>query len=231
MTRTKHCKTISLNLISGQSDFLGLYQCTHERTLWTAGYEYVAGIDEVGRGALAGPVTAAAVVFHPNSNLETLRNVRDSKKLTAKERVRLDIEIKKSSMTWGIGWASAKEVDDVGIVPATALAMDRAVLQLSPKPDYFLVDGNRPLLSYGPTEAIVHGDALVMSISAASIVAKVARDAWMEQLSHKFLDYGFVTNKGYGTSAHLKALTESGPSPEHRRSFAPLRNRSDRTHA
>ena len=197
--------------------------CMRERRLWQSGFRVVAGVDEVGRGPLAGPVTAAAVVIRPTSNPSWLRNVRDSKQLTAAARHCLATEIWVSSESFGIGWASAGEIDDVGIVAATARAMSRALLQLSPAPEFVLIDGDRLLVRNHPAEAIVRGDESVASIAAASILAKVARDTWMEQLAERFDGYGFAANKGYGTAAHLSALAELGPTPQHRRTFAPLR--------
>ena len=197
--------------------------CARERRLWQDGFRVVAGVDEVGRGPLAGPVTAAAVVIQPQSNPNWLQHVRDSKQLTPAARNALAIEIRASAACWGIGWASAGEIDGAGIVAATARAMSRALLQLSPAPEFVLIDGDRLLVRTHPAEAVVKGDESVASIAAASILAKVARDAWMENLATQFDGYGFDTNKGYGTAAHQSALVNRGPTPQHRRTFAPLR--------
>ncbi len=194
-----------------------------ERCLWQSGFQVVAGVDEVGRGPLAGPVTAAAVVIQTASSPGWLRNVRDSKQLTAAARTRLAKEVLASAASCGIGWASAGEIDHVGIVAATARAMSRALAQLSPPPEFVLIDGDKLLVSYRPAEAIVRGDETVASIAAASILAKVARDTWMEHLARRFDGYGFAANKGYGTAGHLAALATLGPTPQHRRTFAPLR--------
>ena len=196
---------------------------------WQDGFRVVAGVDEVGRGPLAGPVTAAAVAIRPRSNPEWLHNVRDSKQLTPAARDALATEIQGDAECWGIGWASAREIDDIGIVPATARAMNRALLQLSPAPEFVLIDGDRLLVRGYPAEAIIKGDESVASIAAASILAKVARDSWMDNLAERFNGYGFDTNKGYGTAVHQAALAKLGPTPQHRQTFAPLRQQLARS--
>ncbi len=179
----------------------------------------VAGVDEAGRGPLAGPVVAAAVILddcHPISGLA------DSKKLSAARREALYDEIRAKALCCCIAQASVEEIDRLNILQATLLAMQRAVAGLRLKPGLVLVDGNRLPLLEMRAEAIVRGDAKVAAISAASILAKVTRDRGLEQLDQCFPQYGFARHKGYGTAEHLQALSVHGPCPEHRRSFAPV---------
>lgn len=179
----------------------------------------VAGVDEAGRGPLAGPVIAAAVILDPRNPIEGLA---DSKKLSARQRERLFDLICARALCCAIGSASVQEIDEVNILQATMLAMCRAVQGLRLTPSKVLVDGNRlPVLTVR-AEAIVGGDALVPEISAASIIAKVHRDRWCAQLDAQYPDYGFARHKGYGTAQHLEALRRLGACPEHRRSFAPV---------
>ncbi len=179
----------------------------------------VAGVDEAGRGPLAGPVVAAAVIL---DDLHPIAGLADSKKLSPARRERLFDEIRAKALCFCIAEASVEEIDRLNILQATLLAMRRAVMGLRLKPVMVLVDGNRlPLLDV-PAEAIVKGDARVQSISAASILAKVHRDRWCLQLHERYPQYGFAGHKGYGTAAHLAALREHGACPEHRRSFAPV---------
>ncbi len=194
-----------------------------ELRLWAQGCTTVAGVDEVGRGPLAGPVTAAAVVLRPHSRPRWLSELRDSKQLSAATRERLDEAIRASVSDWAVGWAGAEEIDSVGIVSATRLAMRRALASLTTPAQYVLVDGNDRHQFECPFEAIVRGDATVTSIAAASVVAKVARDAWMAALADRYGGYAFRSNKGYATAAHLAALRERGPCSAHRFSFAPVR--------
>lgn len=180
----------------------------------------LCGVDEAGRGPLAGPVVAAAVVLDPERPIEGLR---DSKKLSAARRERLADEIRDRALDWALGRAEADEIDRLNILQATLLAMRRAVESLRTPPQRVLVDGNRcPRLNVA-CEAVVRGDATVPAISAASILAKVARDAEMQRLHATYPGYGFDGHKGYPTAAHLAALARIGPCPEHRRSFAPVR--------
>ena len=179
----------------------------------------VAGVDEAGRGPLAGPVVAAAVIL---DDLHPIAGLADSKKLTALRRERLFDEIRAKALCFCIAEASVEEIDRINILQATMLAMQRAVNGLRLKPALAQVDGNRlPLLDM-PGEAIVKGDALVPAISAASILAKVHRDRWCDALDVRFPQYGFAAHKGYGTAAHLEALRQHGPCPEHRSSFSPV---------
>jgi len=179
----------------------------------------MAGVDEAGRGPLAGPVVAAAVIL---DDARPIAGLADSKALTAARRERLYDEICAHALCVSVAQASVHEIDEINILQATMLAMARAVQGLRLKPTRVLVDGNRlPVLSV-PAEAIVQGDALVQAISAASILAKVTRDRWCQQLHADWPHYGFAEHKGYGTARHLAALAEHGACPEHRRSFAPV---------
>lgn len=179
----------------------------------------VAGVDEAGRGPLAGPVVAAAVILDDRNPITGLA---DSKKLTATRREALFDEIRAKALCCSIAEASVQEIDQLNILQATMLAMRRAVMGLRLKPVLVLVDGNRiPVLDM-QAEAIVKGDALVQAISAASILAKVHRDRWCERLHEQYPAYGFAGHKGYGTPAHLTALQAHGACPEHRRSFSPV---------
>jgi ribonuclease HII len=179
----------------------------------------IAGVDEAGRGPLAGPVVAAAVIL---DELKPIQGLQDSKKLTALRRDKLFDEIRAKALCFSIAEASVEEIDALNILQATLLAMRRAVMGLRLKPVKVLVDGNQlPRLDV-LAEAIVQGDAKVQSISAASILAKVHRDRWCAELDLQFPQYGFSGHKGYGTAAHLAALRQFGACPEHRKSFRPV---------
>lgn len=179
----------------------------------------IAGVDEAGRGPLAGPVVAAAVIL---DDLNPILGLADSKKLTALRREKLYDEIRAKALCCSIGQASVEEIDALNILQATMLAMKRAVEGLRLKPHKVLVDGNRlPMLSV-LAEAIVKGDSLVPCISAASILAKVYRDRWCAEFDLQYPQYGFAGHKGYGTVRHLAALREHGACPQHRRSFSPV---------
>lgn len=181
----------------------------------------VAGVDEVGRGPLAGAVVAAAVILDPNNPIEGLA---DSKKLTEKRREKLFPLIQKHALAWCIARATESEIDQLNILQASLLAMRRAVLGLTMQPERVLVDGNRcPDLPY-PSEAIIKGDSLVPAISAASILAKVVRDREMVAFEETYPGYGFASHKGYPTAQHMQALKTLGVTPIHRRSFGPVRN-------
>lgn len=180
----------------------------------------VAGVDEVGRGPLVGAVVAAAVILDPEKPIEGLA---DSKKLTAKKREQLSLEIKEKALSWALGRAEAEEIDNINILQASLLAMKRAVEALSIKPDHLQIDGNRcPEMKYS-MEAIIKGDSKIAAISAASIIAKVARDAEMVALDKRYPEYGFATHKGYPTKKHREALLKYGVIAEHRTSFKPVR--------
>lgn len=188
----------------------------YEYAAFSDGYKLVCGIDEAGRGPLAGPVCAAAVILPPDCRIEGLN---DSKKLTDKRRRELYDVIVEQAAAYGIAFASHQEIDEINILQATFLAMRRAVEQLGVQPELALVDGNRDPGLGIPTRTIVKGDGLSASIAAASILAKVTRDRWMEVLDAKYPQYGFAVHKGYGTKRHYAALTEFGPCKEHRQTF------------
>ncbi|MCR9186488.1 MAG: ribonuclease HII [Halieaceae bacterium] len=187
----------------------------------------VAGVDEVGRGPLAGDVVAAAVILDPANPVAGLR---DSKKLSAKRREILAVQIREQAVAWAIGRASVAEIDSLNVLQASLLAMRRAVEALQPQPVGVLVDGNRlPVWSY-PAQAVIGGDDSVAVIAAASILAKVQRDAELTDLDRRYPGYGFASHKGYPTAQHLQALRQLGVSPVHRRSFAPVKNLLPETH-
>jgi ribonuclease HII len=191
-----------------------------ESALWAQGFKAVAGLDEVGRGPLAGPVIAAAVVFSPGQL--PIDGLRDSKLMTSAGRERVRAEIHNQAVSWAIGAASVAEIDRLNIRRATVLAMNRALARLSFLPDYVLVDGTPlPELS-AKHEAIVGGDGECQSIAAASVLAKCVRDRLMVLLGERYPSFGWQENKGYATRAHLQALDEGGPSPHHRKSFSPV---------
>ena len=179
----------------------------------------VAGVDEAGRGPLMGPVVAAAVIL---DDLHPIKGLADSKKLTALRREKLYDEIRAKALCFSIAQASAAEIDEINILQATLLAMKRAVEGLRLKPAKVLVDGNRIPTLVIVAEAIVGGDALVPAISAASILAKVWRDRWCQEMDLAYPQYGFASHKGYGTAEHLAALRLHGACSEHRRSFSPV---------
>ena len=183
-------------------------------------YSLVAGVDEVGRGPLAGPVVTAAVILDRNNPVEGLT---DSKKLTEVQREKLAEEIKHRAVAWSLGRAEVEEIDDINILHATMLAMQRAVMALMPRPDLVLVDGNRCPMLDCRSEAVIKGDLYVPVISAASIIAKVARDREMQQLDMLYPGYGLAKHKGYPTKAHISALDSLGVTAIHRRSYAPVK--------
>ncbi len=179
-----------------------------------------AGVDEVGRGPLAGPVVTAAVILDPEYSIVGLN---DSKKLTEKKRQMLSTEIKQHALAWSIGRAEVDEIDQLNILQATLLAMRRALDKLSIRPNRVLIDGNRCPDAPYDMQAIVGGDGLVPEISAASILAKVTRDAEMAEVHDLYPEYGFIRHKGYPTSEHLSALKQYGVLPIHRQSFKPVK--------
>ena len=178
------------------------------------------GVDEAGRGPLAGPVVAAAVILPPGTSLSGLN---DSKKLSPRQRERLAAEIRATALAWAVAEASAAEIDAWNILRSTLRAMARAVAALPLTPDEVRVDGNQAPALEVPVRTIIGGDALEPAIMAASILAKTHRDARLVALDARYPEYGFARHKGYGTAAHLAALARLGPCPEHRRSFAPVR--------
>ena len=195
-----------------------------EHSFWNERILLVAGVDEAGRGSLAGPVSAGAVIFPPLDELrKTLSGVQDSKQLSAAERTEQRILVESACKAWAVGFADSAEIDQVGIVSATRLAIQRAVDQLIIKPEHLLIDylvlPDNPL----PQTRLVKGDARSLSIAAASILAKTHRDEWMISIANKYPEYNFEANKGYGTTDHLKALENFGHSALHRMTFKPMR--------
>lgn len=190
-----------------------------ERLAWQAGAEWVAGVDEVGVGPLAGPVAAAVVALPRGRRYRWYGEVRDSKVLTEAARQRLAAVIR-HDVPWAIGWATVEEIDRIGILPARRLCMLRACEQLAVRPGAIISDAlDLPLPNVRP---VIDGDALSVAVAAASIIAKVARDAVMVDLCARYPGYGFCRNKGYPTPEHRQRLTERGPSPVHRKSYAPV---------
>jgi ribonuclease HII len=196
----------------------------HERALRRAGFGAIAGVDEAGRGALFGPVFAAAVVLNPE---KPIRGLDDSKQLEPERREVLAARIRERACAWAVCAADAFEIDRVNILEASRLAMLRAVEQLAGRCDHLLVDAIRVNVDL-PQTPLIHGDSLSFSIAAASILAKVGRDRALAQWSEVFPEYGLASNKGYGTPDHIAALDQFGPTALHRYSFAPVRERSQR---
>ena len=180
------------------------------------GVQYICGVDEAGRGPLAGPVCAAAVILPANIEIPGLN---DSKKLSDKRRRELMPVIKECALAYGIAFATEEEIDSINILQATFLAMERAISQLSIKPGLALIDGNREKDFDIPVKTVIHGDSLSASIAAASVLAKVTRDDLMMEMAEKYPQYGFDIHKGYGTKAHYDALMQHGPCPIHRTTF------------
>jgi ribonuclease HII len=196
-----------------------------EQALWKNDSALVAGLDEAGRGAWAGPVTAAVVILSSEKSISTEFNrIRDSKQLRPECRAELEPLIKTQALDWGIGFSSSKEIDELGISPATRLAMIRSLINLKNTPDHLLIDAlflpEIPI----PQTALIKGDQRSLSIAAASILAKTARDRWMVDYSKEMGAYSFERNKGYGTKAHQVALQRCGPCPQHRFYYTPIKS-------
>lgn len=187
-----------------------------EQEYFDKGIRIICGVDEAGRGPLAGPVCAAAVILPPNAEIPGLN---DSKKLSDKKRRELYPVIKEQALAYGIAFADHNEIDEINILQATYLAMERAINQLSVKPELALIDGNRAKDFGIPVQTVVHGDSLSASIAAASVLAKVTRDDYMLKMAEEYPGYDFEIHKGYGTKAHYAALTKLGASPIHRTTF------------
>ena len=212
-------KTLSVS--AAKLRMLKRLRCTlrYEKKAWRGGAQLVAGVDEVGRGSLFGPVVAAAVILDASYRI---RGLRDSKLLLPERREILAIRIREHSVAWAIAAVDAARIDQINIYQASRVAMLDAVLQLEPGPDHLLVDAMR-LDCELPQDPIIHGDALSASVAAASILAKVERDNRMMEYDQLYPQYGFAQNKGYGTPEHLEALQRHGPTPLHRFSYAPVR--------
>ncbi len=222
-TSARRSKTSQADKVSASAAKLRLLKklrCTlnFEKRAWAAGAEHVAGVDEVGRGSLFGPVVAAAVILDP---AHRMRGLRDSKLLPAERREELALQIRQHAIAWAVAAVDSARIDQINIYQASRLAMLHAVQQLAPAAGYLLVDAVR-LDCELPQQAIIHGDALSASIAAASIIAKVERDRMISAWDPVFPVYGLASNKGYCTPHHLAALREHGPSPLHRQSFAPV---------
>jgi ribonuclease HII len=204
----------------------------HEHEYHALGFRYIVGLDEAGRGPWAGPVAAGAVCLPAASahSNQTLAGVRDSKQMTPRQRAQLVDVIKQTALGWGVGSASSAEIDTLGIVPATKLAMSRALTLLMEtsainQPDCLFLDAMLwPEMLHIPQVSLIGGDARSLSIAAASVIAKVWRDEFMLELDRQYPQYGFAAHKGYGTAQHQAALVQYGPSPVHRASFAPIRS-------
>ncbi|MBP7227995.1 MAG: ribonuclease HII [Longilinea sp.] len=194
-----------------------------EAALWRTGLRAIAGLDEAGRGAWAGPVAAAAVILPPDC-AAALAGVRDSKQMTARQRAEWAAIIRQKAIAWGVGMASVVEIDELGIVPATRLAMQRALDSLQHTAEHLLIDALRLPKVNTPQTALIKGDRRSLSIAAASVLAKTSRDALLCELEHAFPGYGFAQHKGYGTAAHRAALEHLGPCPQHRHSFHPIQS-------
>jgi len=188
----------------------------HEKSLWESGKEYIAGVDEVGRGPLAGPVVTAAVILPKDFKL---LGVDDSKKLTPKKRDELFDQIKEAAICYAIGRRESDRIDEINILEATKEAMLDAINNLNVKPDHVLIDAVTLKNLSVPQTALIHGDAISVSIAAASILAKVTRDREMVEMAQKYPGYAFESNKGYGTKAHYEGLANLGPCPIHRKTF------------
>ena len=195
-----------------------------EQGFWACDLLHVAGIDEAGRGSLAGPVVAGVVIFQPDKSLmDSMNGVRDSKQMTPENRRVWALRIKSSSAAWGVAKASQEEIDQLGIVPATRLAVHRALQACRFNPDHLLLDYLfLPDIDI-PQTKLVKGDQRSLSVAAASVLAKTARDSQMVDLDKKYPGYHLAENKGYGTSSHLEAIARLGPSPIHRKTFAPMK--------
>ncbi len=192
-----------------------------ELDLWKRGYQHVAGIDEVGRGAWAGPIVAAGVIFEKR---KVIKGLKDSKKSSAPKRIKLAEIIKAKALAWNVALVENDIIDEIGVGKANALVIDKVINNLEPRPQYLLID-KASVTKYKiriPWETIIKGDALIFSIAAASILAKVARDEIMLKLAKKYSQYGFAEHKGYGTELHQKMLAQYHACPIHRKSYKPI---------
>lgn len=199
----------------------------YEQSFIKQGFLLVAGVDEAGRAPLAGPVAAGAVILDTTSKKPWLDDVRDSKLLSPRMRLKLESVIQREAISWGVGMVYSTEIDDYGIARAARVAMKKAIAQLNPPPHAILIDYFRLPEVNLPQKGITRGDSLSFSIACASILAKVARDRLMTEMDERYPEYGFCRNKGYATSEHLKALKKIGPCAIHRFSFHPLKPRME----
>lgn len=210
----------TLSAAAAKLRLLKSLKCTtrYEKPLWAAGAEFIAGVDEVGRGCIFGPVVAAACILDPNYRI---RGLRDSKLLPVAKREELAKRIRKHAIAYSVAAVDVAVIDRINIYQAARLAMTEAVASLTIRPNHLLIDAVRLDLEY-PQTSIIHGDALSASIAAASILAKVERDAILQEMAVAYPHYDLASNKGYGTPRHLAGLREHGPTPQHRQSFAPV---------
>jgi ribonuclease HII len=223
---SKASKAEKVSAATAKLRLLKKLRCTlkFEKQAWAAGAQFIAGVDEVGRGSLFGPVVAAAVILYPGDNpVYRIRGLRDSKLLPAERREELALLIRRHAVAWAIAAVDSARIDQINIYHASRLAMLHAVQQLRPEANYLLVDAMKIDCEL-PQQPIIHGDALSVSIAAASIIAKVERDRMIVAWDPVFPAYNLASNKGYCTPKHLAALREHGPSPLHRQSFAPVWN-------
>jgi ribonuclease HII len=212
-------------VVSLKNRWAPMLSLDEEKALQAKGYSYIAGIDEVGRGPLAGPVVAAAVIMPPKiKHTAWLDGVRDRKLLSPAQRERLYNQIKGIAISSGIGMVSSQTIDIQGIAKATRIAMKQAVEQLTPKPDFLLIDYVKLPEVTIPQKGVVEGDSICFSIACASIIAKVTRDRLMVEMDTTYPGYGLANHKGYGTKEHLECLQRLGPCPIHRRSFQPVKD-------
>jgi len=195
-----------------------------ENQLLASGYKFICGIDEAGRGPLAGPIVAAAVILD-FGKIDALAEINDSKKLTAEKREALFPVVTKNVLSWAVGVVASHDIDANGISYANKLVMQRACDYLNPKPNYVLVDYMPGVYFKMPFELVAHGDARILSIAAASIIAKVIHDRMMRAFARKYPQYGFDEHMGYGTDSHLQKIQEFGPCPIHRQSYGPMKSR------
>ena len=192
-----------------------------EKKITKLGFQLIAGVDEAGKGSWAGPIIAGAVILNPQIKI---KGIKDSKLLRAPERKKIFTEIIKHSVSYGLGEVSAKEIDEIGISQANVLAIQRALDQLSPAPDYILIDAVKMEYKNIKTKSVIDGDHKITSIAAASIIAKVSRDQIMEQLDEQYPQYSFKQHKGYGTNHHWHMINQHGISVIHRKSFRPMKD-------
>lgn len=214
---------LDASLIPPSPDF------SFESSLWKNGCQYVAGVDEAGRGALAGPVVAAVIIFLADSPLKVFDGVRDSKEMTPSMRDQWAERLRELAFAWGVDLATSQEIDDLGIVPATRTAAQRAIDCLHITPGHILLDYLFLPDSPIPQTSLIKGDARSMSIAAASVIAKTTRDELLKDLDAQYPGYGFARHKGYGTAAHRAAISKLGSSPIHRHSYKPLLDMSNHT--
>ena len=214
----KNKLTKTKNIQNKNKKMLGL-NFKHEKKLFNKGYKFIAGLDEAGRGSWAGPIVAGAVILDPRFKI---KGIRDSKKLSPKKREELFLLITKNALAWSVGIVDNNEIDNSGIIPANRMVFEKAVKKLNVQPDYLLVDGIRNFESNIHNDFIIKADDKILSVAAASIIAKVTRDRLLDEYHKQYPEYGFTNHKGYGTKEHLEAIKKHGPTEIHRMSYKPL---------